>query len=802
MLLRDFQFTCRLLTKRAGMSLLVIAALILGIGIGTAVFSVVNAVLLRPVPVFEPERMVRIYAKVNKTGATMGISYPEYLDWKGQSHSFDAISVMRAVLFYSVGNERPEHLKGFSISASGFRVFGVTTAIGRSFTEDDDIPGADRVVILSYPFWLQRFGANPRVLGRPLSLNGANYTIIGVLQPTQVNVLQYPDVWVPNGALLDSRAMSRDIRPYFPAARLKATVSPSQAQTELETIAARLAAQYPSSNKDIGIRFVGLTDLLTESDRKPVSLLFTAAILIFLLTCVNVVIVLMSWTADRRNELATRMALGASRFHLFRQLLMQALLLVSIGSVLGLVAAKMTLMFFLQRFPSALIRFQETTIDYRVISFLIVMVLVAAIFATVLPGWLASRLNINSQLKGERHWPPLSKYRTLRQGALITLEVSLAGVLLLVSGLLIRSLYQVATVDLGFDPHHTFSFQINLPARYKAPDQASFYRQALERLETAPGMSHSSAISSLPLTTQGNAISLETDSKLHGAPEQILVEDEAILPRFFATMRVPLLQGRDFTDADREGTPQVAILDEVLAAKLWPGQTPLGKRIRLVEISGTQPPWREVVGVVRQIKHFGPESKVRWMQVYVPEYQDPSPVMSFVVDTNLPEANVRSEAENAIRELDRDLPLDNFQAMDTLFDHYLAGRKVSVLALSTFAAIAVVLAIIGIYGVIANSVVSRRREMAIRLALGATHRKMLVVLVWRGLAGALAGIVIGFALVASLTRVLASFLFGIKPLDPAVYVVSAGLILILAVTFALVPARRVFRLNPNDILRE
>jgi len=802
MLLNDLRFNVRILRKRPGTTCLVIAAMVFGVGICTTVFSVVNAVLLRPVPVFEPDRVVRMYAQVIRTGATMGISYPEYLDWKSQTSSFDSISVMRAVSFYLGGTQRPEHLNGFSISASGFRVFGVATILGRGFAETDDTPGADRTVVLSQPFWERKFGSDPQVLGRSLSLDNESYTIIGVLQPTKINVLQYPDVWVPNSLFLDQRALSREVRLYFPAARLKSTVTSEQAHTEMGTIAARLAAQYPSSNKDMGIRFVGLADLLTAGDRKPLALLFAAAVLIFLLACVNVVIVLISWTADRRNELSIRIAVGSPRSRILRQLSLQSLVLVGIGSIVGLAAAKLTLFYFIRRFPNALVRFQETTIDYRVIGFLIALMVAAALLATIVPGLYALRLNINDVLKGSRNRPRLSKYRALRHAALITIEVSLASALLLVSGLLIKSFYRVSTVDLGFSPHHTFSFQVNLPARYKVPDQVSFYKQAIERLSNVPGMSHSSAISSLPLTTQGNAIGLEIDSQSRAAAEQIIVEDEAVLPRFFETMKLPITQGRDFTDEDRSTTPPVVIVDEMLAAKLWPGQPPLGKRIRLVEISGTQPPWREVVGVVRQIKHFGPEAKVRWMQVYVPEYQDPSPVMSFVIDTALPETNVKSAAEKAIRDIDGDLPIDNFEAMDNLLDNYLAARRVSLLALSSLAGIAVTLAVIGIYGVVVNSVERRRREIAIRLALGAPRRKTILMLIRMGLGGTLAGIALGFALVAGLTRLIASFLFGVKPLDPFVYILCAGVILVLAGVFALTPSISVFRLNPNQVLRE
>lgn len=797
----DLRFTVRLLRKRPGMSLLVIAALVLGIGFCTAVFSVINAVLLRPLPLVEPDRVMRIYAKVNQTGATMGISYPEYLDWKAQSSSFEAISIMRVMSFYSSGNEHPEHLKGVSVSASAFHVFGVAPILGRGFTENDDKRGADRVVILSHAFWARSYGSDPDVLGRPLSLDNEKYTIVGVLQPTQIGVLQYPDVWVPNGPFLDQKAMSRDIRPYFPAARLKPSANASQARTEMETIAARLSDQYPASNKGLGVRFVTFTDLLTAGDRKPLSLLCIASSLIFLLACVNVIIVLISWTADRRNELGIRVALGAPRSRILRQLLVQALVLVGTGSVLGLLVAKLILLYFLHRFPSALVRFQETTFDYRVICFMVAAALVGALLATVLPSWYVSRLDINRQIKAENKWSASSKFRTIRQGALVTVEVSLASALLLVSGLLIKSFYEVSNTDLGFDPHHTFSFQVNLPSRYTDSDQVSFYRQALEKISGSAGISRISAISSLPLTTQGNVISLEVEGQRTPA-EQALVENEAILPGFFATMKLRVLQGRDFNETDRANTPPVVIVDEILAGELWPGQNPLGKSIRLVEIRGSQPPWREVIGVVRQIKHFGPEAKVRWMQVYVPEYQDPSPVMSFVIDTPLPETNVKATAQKAIQEVDKDIPLDNFQTMDSLLDNYLAGRKVSVLALTALAAIAVILAIIGIYGVVANSVVRRRREIAIRLALGAPHRTLVLLLLRIGLGGTLAGVLIGFALVAGFARVVASYLFNVKPLDSAVYLISGSLILVLALMSGLTPARTVFRVRPQEILRE
>jgi predicted permease len=381
------------------------------------------------------------------------------------------------------------------------------------------------------------------------------------------------------------------------------------------------------------------------------------------------------------------------------------------------------------------------------------------------------------------------------------MQIAVATSLALVSGLLVKSLYRAESVDLGFDPSHAYAFQLNLPARYKAPDQVSFYHQVFDRLSSTPALSRASAISSLPLTSQASATTLQTDTETGDAPGQLLVEGEAVLPGFFSALRVPIIQGRDFTGGDRDGAPEVAIIDEILAAKLWPGKAAIGKRIRLVETSDSAAPWREVVGVVRQIKHFGPESKVKWMQVYVPEYQDPSPVMSFVIDTSLPAASVKSEAERVVREVDRTVPVENFQAMDGLLDSYLAGRKVTVLALGAFAGIAIILGILGIYGVIANDAVARRREFGIRVALGATLGHVFLVAISRGLFAAAAGIVIAIALMASSSRLIAAFLFGVQPVDTGVYVIATTCIFLLTIAAALMPARTLFRLPPSEILR-
>jgi putative ABC transport system permease protein len=803
-LIQDVHFSLRLMRKRPGMTFLVIAALVLGIGLNTAIFSVVNAVLLRPLPVFEPDRVVWLKSKVNRTGSSLGTSYPDYLDWKSQSRSFEALAAMRALSFTLTGNGPPEHLKGTGISASGFKTWGVTTIWGRDFRDDDDRTDSPRAAILNYAFWKRKFGGDPAVLGKSLVLDDQLYSIIGVLQPTQISVLRYPDVWVANGPLVDQHIMERDTRLFFPVARLKANVSQVQAQAEMETIASRLSAQYPATNQEVGIRLVGVVEQLTADGRKPLSLMLVASGLILLLACVNVMVVFLGSTVERGRELALRLALGAARSDLQRQLFVQAVIFAGAGSALGLLLAKLGLALFLQRFPAAVLRFQETTIDLRVILFTVGMALAASLAAIVAPSFYAFHLKINSELKGEWRWLVSPKYRVCGRGALVLFEVSLASALALVSGLLIKSFYEVEKVDLGFNPQQVFSFQINLPAtHYQGPaKQAAFYRLALEKLVQLPGMESTSAISGLPLTTQGEVNNLDVDGQSPLSGEHLLVEDESIVPGFFHTMKLPLLQGRDFTDADRDATLPVAIVDDVLAAKLWPGQDPVGKRVRMTDLRKDISRWREVVGVARQIKHFGPEAKVRWMQVYVPQYQDATPMLSFVINTTLPEAAVKTAVDKAFQELDKDISVENFQTMDRYLDTFRSGRKVTLLLLSSFAAIGIVLGIIGIYGVVSNAVVGRRREIAIRMALGATARGAMVLVTRLGLVATVGGIAAGSAIVIGMTRLISSFLFGVTALDPAVYFLSAAILMVLALMASLLPAMRLLRFNIQDILRE
>lgn len=801
-LLQDVRFSLRLIRKRPGMSVLVLAALVLGIGVNSAVFSVVNADLLRPVPLSAVERVAFIYAK-SPQSAFVSVSYPEFQDWKEQSRSFQDMAVFQFVSFSLKQNGQPEHLLALATSASYFKIMGISPAMGRDFIPTDDLPGAARVAVLSHRLWQRRFGGDPAILGKTIVLDSQVYSVVGVLPPNDLPPFGW-DLWVGLGPFLDQRLMNREMRHFYAVGRLAPAADLPHAQQEMETIAGRLAEAYPKSNKDMGAHVESVTDQFLAGDRKALSLIVVASGLVLLLACVNVITVFIASAIERRKELSVRLALGAARAAILRQLFVQSLIFATVGGSLGLLLAKAGLAYLIHRFPAVVFRFRETTIDHTVVWFTICLALGSTLLSSILPGLYTARLNINTELKGEWSGTVFSKYRSLGQGALIVLEVAMAAGLSLVSGLLIKSFYELQKVNLGFSPRHVVSFLVSLPdAEYKDDTvKAAFYQRAVDNLKAIPGVESASATFTLPLVTGTHFINLQVDSSSPHAAERPFVDSDMVSPGFLATLKIPIIQGRDFTDADRAGASPVAIVDELLAARMWPGESPLGKRLRLADITDNGPPWREIVGVVPQVKYAGPEGEVERAQVYEPLYQHPTSVTWFVMNTTTSFPVLRPPTEKAIHDLAPDLSLDRFRLLDDFLDQREAPRRVSLVLLSGFAAMGIALGMIGIYGVVSNSVVRRRREIAIRMALGATIRSSIVLVTRLGLLATLVGIALGSILVISLTSVLSAYLFGVSALDPRVYLFGAGAIAALALVASVIPAATLLRLSPQDVLRE
>lgn len=620
--------------------------------------------------------------------------------------------------------------------------------------------------------------------------------------PTDFSTIQ--DAWVDIGPFLDDNLMNRETRWFYVAGRLAPFSDVAQAQKEMDVIAARLAAQYPKSNKDFGVAVAGLTDLLTANVRRPLWLIVVASNLILLLALVNILSIFLANALDRRKELSVRLALGASRSVIVRQLCVQSSIMALVATGLGLLLAKGALTYVVQKFPLAIARFRQTNLDHRVFWFTITLAIISALLSIILPGMYLTRLNINSELRDERRWIPAFRYRALGSSVLIVFEVALAMGLSLVSGLLIKSFYEVEKVDMGFNPHHILSFEIwLLEAQYgNEASKAAFYQRALNNLKIIPRVQSASAGYTLPAATGTHTINLQVDSLSPQSSEHPFVDANSVMPGFLTTMQVPLLQGRDFTDADRPDAPPVAIVDEVLAARMWPGQSAIGKRLRLADITDNRPPWREIVGVVRQIRNVGPEGPIERMQVYEPAQQNPPPFICFIMRTSASMESLRAPIEKAIHDLAPDLPLQYFQTLDEFVAKQEGGRRISLLLLSGFAAIGIVLGLIGIYAVVSNSVVRRRREMAIRMALGATTTNAMFVAARGVLVAAIVGIGAGLVVVFCLKGILSAFLFGVKSLDLEVYLLSVISIGLLALVAGLAPAARLLWLTPQSILRE
>lgn len=783
------------------MSALVLVALVLGIAVNIAVFSVVNSVLLRPVQISDPDRVAFVFDK-SQGSSFVQVSYPEYQDWKTQAHSFLNLAAYQPFLFNLKADSGPEAVSGYRITASAFDTFGIAPFIGRGFLPSDEYSRATPVVVISNGLWKRRFGADPAIVGKTISLQSQPYLVVGVFPPTDFPLIS--DVWVNLGPFLNETMMNRETRRFFVAGRMAPFAGVAQAQREMDVIAARLAAQYPASNKDMGVSVTSLTDLFTANVRRPLSLIAVASGLVLLLALVNVLSVFIANTIERRKELSVRLALGATPSTILRQLFVQSLLFAALGASLSLLVAKAAVTYLIQKFPLAVVRFEETNLDHKVLWFTVWLVIGSTVLSSVLPGLYMAQLNINSELKDERLWTPLFRYRAMGHGALVVFEVALAVGLSLVSGLLIKSFHEVEKVDMGFNPHHILSFEIWLPeAQYKDDaSKAAFYQRSVDNLRTISGVQSASAGYTLPAATGTHGINLQVDSQSPFAEQRPFVDSNSVMPGFLGTMQIPIRQGRDFTEADNAGALPVAIVDEVLAARLWPHQSAIGKRLRLADISDNRPPWREVVGIVGQVKYFGPERGIDRLQVYEPVSQHPPPFVSFIMRTAESSESLRAPVEKAIHDLAPDLPLQYFQTLDEFVDKKESRRKISVLLLSGFAVVGILLGLIGIYGVVSNSVVRRRREIAIRMALGATARNAIFVITKQVLLATAAGIAIGLVVVFCLKGILSAFLFGVKALDLQVFSASAISIAVLALIACLVPAARILRLTPQSVLRE
>jgi putative ABC transport system permease protein len=802
-LFQDLRYAGRMQLKNPGFTIVAVIALALGIGANTAIFSVVNSVLLRPLPYKDPERLVMVWEDASKHGYPRDTpASANYVDWRDQNTVFEGMAAIADESFNLTGAGEPERLEGRLVSANLFPLLGVDPHIGRTFTSAEDQPGSNRVVVLSYPLWQRRFGGDKSIVGRPLSLNGETYTVVGVM-PAR---FQFPtsddQVWAPI-AFTNEDATNRNRHYLQVLARLKPGTSLEQAQTEMSTIAARLQQQYPDSNADQGAAVTPLHEHLV-GDIKPALLILLGAVgLVLLIACANVANLLLARAAVRQKEIAVRVALGARRWRLLRQFLTESVLLSALGGVVGLALAYGGLVLLRAFIPENISQAGQISIDLKVLGFTFVVSLFTGLIFGLAPALQAARFNQTETLKeGGRDSATGSSGKRLR-GLLVMAEVAVSLVLLIGAGLLINSFLRLRNVDPGFRSNNLLTMRIVLPQpKYEQFERRSaFYTELIQRVQNIAGVKSAAVTTNLPLYRQGNSIGISIEGQPPPPPgQENIVVTRIISPGYFDTMSIPLVSGRALTDQDTATTPRVAVISETMARKYWPGQDPIGKRIGTGRIQRPED-WTQVVGVVKDVRQFELTADPR-PQMYLPYKQRGFfDLRDLVVKTEVDPATLAATVRQTVWAIDKDQPVSNIRTMDEILLDSIARQRFSMLLLAIFAGVALVLAAVGIYGVMSYSVAQRTHEIGIRMALGAQTGAVLRLAVGYGLKLVVAGTVIGLIAAFALTRVMSTLLFGVTATDPATFTLISLLLIAVAALASYIPARRATKVDPIIALR-
>jgi predicted permease len=802
---QDLRYALRTLAKKPAFTSIAIVAIALGIGANTAIFSVVNAVLLRPLPFKNPEQLVMVWENATHLGFPKNTpSPPNFIDWQRQNTVFTGMAAMSERSFNLTGVGEPERLDGRRVSANLFDLLGVPALLGRTFVPDDDRPGA-RVVLLSHSLWQRRFGSDSRVIGRTVTLNGESYTVIGVT-PRSVHLPAYGNwqdkLWVPI-AFTNEELRERGSHFLDVIARIKTGVTLKQAQAEMETIAARLAKQYPRSNTRLGATVTPLHEEIV-GDIKPALLILAGAVgFVLLIACANVANLLLARAAAREKEIALRLALGASRSRLTRQFLTESVLLAFLGAGAGLLLALAGVRVLKTFDPSMILQIQAINIDGTVLLFTASIALLTGIVFGLAPAMHALDSNLNDSLKEGGRDSAVSRKGNRLRGLLVIGEVAVSFILLVGAGLLINSFLHLRNLDPGFRADHLLTTKVDL-SEVKYPDgerRSVFFDEALRRIHALPGVQSVAVAGNLPLTYNGDSASIAVEGIPDPPPDQWPdVIYRAIGPGYFSAMGISRIRGRDFTDQDKADSKKVVMISEKTAQHYWPGQDPIGKRLKPGSTT-SDGPWREVIGVVKDVRQndFIAQPK---MQMYLP-YRQMKDVAAnaLVVRTSVEPMSLATSVRNAIWAVDKDQPVADIDTMDHIVTEAIARQRFSMLLLGIFAAVALMLAAVGIYGVMSYSVAQRTHEIGIRMALGARRADVLQMTVKQGLKLVSVGMVLGLVAAFLLTRVLASLLFGISATDPITFFGISVVLLSVAILASYVPALRATKVDPIIALR-
>ena len=799
-LIQDFRYTVRVLLKKPGFTAIVVLALAIGIGANTAIFSVVNAILLRPLPYKDFDRISMIWMDNPKLGVKEDWhSYPNYVDYKQQNQVYEDMAAFNNRSFNLTGVGDPLRILGAWNTASLFSVLGVEPAIGRVFTEEEEEPGKDLVVVLSNGLWRSSFGSDPNIIGQPISMNGANRTVIGVM-PAGFN---FPDktteVWVPL-AITPQRKQARNLISFKAVGRLRPGVSMAQAWADMGAIAKRLDEQY--SRSDYGVNLVLLRDQETRSVKPALLVLLGAVAFVLLIACANVANLLLARAAIREKEIAIRVALGARRSRIVRQLLTESAVLGLAGGAAGLLLAVWGLKILVALSPGDIPRLDQAGIDGRVLAFTLAVSLLTGLIFGLVPSLQTSKPDLNHTLKEGGRGTSRGAGGVRVRNLLVVSEIALSLVLLVGAGLLIRSFIRLQQFDLGFNPANLATMRIQLPGtKYREAAQVdAFYKQLFERIESVPGVQSVGAISTVFLSDTPNS----TNFSIEGRPvptgaDSIEVPLDSVSPSYFRVMGIPLKSGREFDDRDVRGSTPVVIVNETFVLRFFPDEDPLGKRF----VYGTPGPdnnWITIVGVVGDMRRTGFDRPVR-PETFLPQTQNPSDTLTIVARTAGDPANLSTTLRGEVWAIDRDQSVYDLKTMDQTLSEMSSQRRFNMLLLGVFAALALTLAAVGIYGVMSYSVAQRTHEIGIRMALGARGTDVLGMVVKRGVILASAGIGVGLIGSIALTRLMSSLLYGVSATDPLTFVVIPIVLAAVALGACFVPASRATKVDPMIALR-
>jgi len=802
-LLHDLRYAARTQLKNPAFTIVAVITLALGIGANTAIFSVVNTVLLRPLPYKDPDRLMMVWEEASKHGYPRDTpTAANFVDWRDQNQVFEGMAAMLEASFNLTGTGDPERLEGNRVSAALFPLLGVEPQIGRVFTAAEDQPGSQRVVLLSYGLWQRRFGGDPGIVGKSLTLNGDSYTAVGVM-PARFHFPTINDqVWVPI-AFSPEEAGNRNVHYLRVLARLKPGVTMSQAQTEMSTIATRLQQQYPQTNTDVGAVVTSLQEQLVGDIRPALLILLGAVALVLLIACANVANLLLARAAVRQKEIAVRVALGARRWRLIRQFLTESVLLSTLGGIVGLAIAYGGLFLLKAFIPENISQAREISIDFKVLGFTLLVSLATGVIFGLAPAIQAVRFNQIETLKeGGRDAATGGSGKRLRS-LLVTAEVAISLVLLIGAGLLLNSFLRLRNVDPGFRIDNLLTMKIVLPEpKYEeAARRSQFYTDLVQRVEGLAGVRSAAVTTSLPLYSQGNSTSIGIEGRPAPPPgQEPIIVTRVISPEYFDTMGIPLLQGRQFTEQDTATSPNVVVISETMARRYWPNEDPIGKRIATGRIRKPED-WIQVIGVVKDVRQFkltiDPKPQMylshKQAEFFFPE--------DLVVRTDVDPTSMAATVRNAVWQIDKDQPVSNIQTMEEILADSIARQRFSMLLLAIFAGVALVLAAVGIYGVMSYSVAQRTHEIGIRMALGAQTGSVLKLAVGYGMKLVGIGIVIGLIAAFALTRVMSTLLFGVTATDPATFTLISLLLICVAAIASYVPARRATKVDPMIALR-